>query len=333
MAFNRRTALQAAAALAAAGTAITGGVDATPADPIVEEIAPPTVIVGEATPEDKATDLYDQIDDAYEQMENGEEPVIIVGIPSNREENESGDEDIVPSIPGIAGNSESKEPVEGIPGIAGDAETDIPSVEIPSVPTVDDADEMIEETPAEAPSTGNTDTPVIVGRPGGRRGALAAAAENAAKNPVASAPSTGTLPTVRPGYGEENKVSDDANWGSSEQDDALQAFMDEHPTGSAWDGNSWYKNFAGCSAYARQLQDIAYESFGTTKYVDFIRDRYQVRQYDIVNVGGHEVFVLEVLPEENSIRTAEGNFNGKTFNEGVWSIDKIISIERPRLAA
>lgn len=317
MAFNRKTALQAAAALAAAGTAITGGVDATPADPIVEEIASPTVIVGEATPEDKATDLYDQIDDAYEQMENGEEPVIIVGIPSNREENEAEDENIVPSIPGIAG----------------DAETDIPSVKIPSVPTVDDADEMIEETPAEAPSTGNTDTPVIVGRPGGRRGALAAAAENAAKNPVASAPSTGTLPTVRPGYGKENKVSDDANWGSSEQDDALQAFMDEHPTGSTWDGNSWYKNFAGCSAYARQLQDIAYESFGTTKYVDFIRDRYQVRQYDIVNVGGHEVFVLEVLPEENSIRTAEGNFNGKTFNEGVWSIDKIISIERPRLAA
>lgn len=306
--------MQAAAALAAAAAAAAGGADATPADPIIEEVTPPAIIEEVKTPETPADDLYNQIDKAYDDMENGNEPTIIVTEPEKKDE--------TPVIDEVKPDDTA------------------PVIETPSTPVGGNKTETV-ETPAEAPATGNTAST-------GRRAALAAAkaaaekqalenAGNGTKDPIqgiiTDEPKAPVTPTVRPEYGTENKFSEDANWGNDDQAKAVKAFLDEHPTGSAWDDDASYKNFAGCSAYAFQLMDIAYDGIDTTTHLQYIKDRYQVRQYDIVDVGGHQVFVLEVLPEQNAVRTAEGNFNDKTFNEGVYSMDHVYSILRPELAA
>ena len=127
------------------------------------------------------------------------------------------------------------------------------------------------------------------------------------------------------------------NWGTDEQNAAVQAFLDAHPTGSRWDGGNafTYRSFGACSAYALQLQDIAYGH--QSKYTSMIYPKtiYDIRQYDYAtipsNVGvGHNVFILEVYPEKNEVLTAEGNFNGKTFNGGLLSFDQILYVEHPR---
>ena len=319
MAINRRTAMQTAAALAAAEAAAPGAVDAAPVNPMPEEIpAPPAIVEEVKEPETGANDLYQQIDKAYEEMEKGAEPTIVVTEPEKTKTEDKAESKETPSTP----------------------------VEEPEIKTADKKDESktpdeTVKTPAETPATGSTAP--ATGRHN-RRTALAAAkaaaekqaredAKEDAKNKAQGTPSTGSAtPTVHPGYGTENKLSEDANWGNDDQAKAVKAFLDEHPTGSTWNFDSGYKNFGGCTAYAVQLMDIAYDGIATTNRWEIVRDRYQVRQYDIVNVGGHDIFVLEVLPEQNAIRAAEGNLNGKTFNEGIWSLDRIVSIRRPELA-
>lgn len=322
MAFNRRTALRAVAALAAAqAAAAAGGADATPADPIIEEVAPPAIVEDVKTPETPADDLYQQIDKAYEDMKKGEEPTIVVTEPEKKDE--------TPVIDEVKPDDTA------------------PVIETPSTPvggnkteTVDKADENDQtiETPAEAPATGNTAPSSGKGLTPAQKRALARLeatkkAQENAQNTPSNGTTTPVTPAVRPGYGTENKFSEDANWGDDDQAKAVKAFLDEHPTGSAWDDDASYKNFAGCSAYAFQLMDIAYDGIDTTTHMQYIKDRYQVRQYDVIDVGGHDVFVLEVLPEQNAVRTAEGNFNDKTFNEGIYSMDHIYGIFRPELAA
>ncbi len=333
MAVTRRTAMKAAAIAAAAESAIPGAVDAAPVDPIPEAVPSPPAIVEEVQPEERPNDLYEQIDKAYEDMEKGEEPIITppAAIPGTK--TEVPEQEIIeyepPQIKAVKDETPEQEIIESEPHRIGAVKDETPKAETGT---------QIKGEKVEAPEP---ETPAVTGG-GRRRSAIAAAkaaadkqaredAKEDAKYGAQGTPSTGsTNPTVRPGYGKD-KIADNANWGNEDQAKAVQAFLDEHPTGSPWGDDASYKNFAGCSAYAFQLMDIAYDGIDTTNHLVYIRDRSQIRQYDIINIGGHQVFVLEVLPEQNAVRTAEGNFNNKTFNEGVYSMDRIISILRPEL--
>ena len=131
---------------------------------------------------------------------------------------------------------------------------------------------------------------------------------------------------------EEEAAIAPQNWGSAEQNAAVKAFLDAHPTGTKWDNNTTYNtaygNFSGCAAYAKQLQDIAYGS--ETSFEQIVPASIgDIMQYDMAYVGGHWIFVLQVLPGDNAVRTAEGNRNSATYNEGIWSFDSIYYIYRP----
>lgn len=83
--------------------------------------------------------------------------------------------------------------------------------------------------------------------------------------------------------------------------------------------------------YTAMLQDAAYGQH--IKYVDRINKPYDVRQYDIVDIGTngtHYTFVLEVLPEQDTIVVVQGNYNGKTSNYDIVSMSLVHSIDRPR---
>lgn len=297
MVHNRRTALKAAAALAAAAAEIAapGTVDAAPVNPMPEKFpAPPAIVEEVKTSETLANNLYDQVGEALVAMEQGETPVIeIVGV----------QKEFIPApAPEIEGVLETKD-----------------------------------ETPAKAPATGNfqitgveektpvIDTIITESAPviNGVFVPITPETEETPEGPEAPTAPVVTTPVVTP----ESKFSPDANWGTEDQAKAVQAFLDQHPTGSVWNDRTTYRSDAGCAAYAQALQDAAYGR--KVKYSEIIRKPYDIRQYDIAYVGGHYVFVLEVLPEQNAIRTAEGNFNGKTFNEGIWSMDRVINITRP----
>lgn len=126
------------------------------------------------------------------------------------------------------------------------------------------------------------------------------------------------------------ELSEDANTGTPEQKEIVDEFLEEHPTFSRWDRDDTYFGFAGCTSFARILQDKVYGVYGSGSpgKVDTIRDPYKVQQYDVVSINGgsHDVFVLRVIPEENLIEVAQGNVDGKVYNYGTVSVDNICTI-------
>lgn len=271
-----------------------------------------------------ANNLYDQVGEALVAMEQGETPAIeIIGV----------QEEFIPApAPKIEGvQKEFVQPNDTY--IEGVQKEFIPA----PAPEIEGVLETKDETPAKAPATGNfqitgveektpvIDTIITESAPviNGVFVPITPETEETPEGPEAPTAPVVTTPVVTP----ESKFSPDANWGTEDQAKAVQAFLDQHPTGSVWNDRTTYRSDAGCAAYAQALQDAAYGR--KVKYSEIIRKPYDIRQYDIAYVGGHYVFVLEVLPEQNAIRTAEGNFNGKTFNEGIWSMDRVINITRP----
>lgn len=288
MVHNRRTALKAAAALAAAAAEIAapGTVDAAPVNPMPEKFpAPPAIVEEVKTSETLANNLYDQVGEALVAMEQGETPVIeIVGV----------QKEFIPApAPEIEGVLETKD-----------------------------------ETPAKAPATGNfqitgveektpvIDTIITESAPviNGVFVPITPETEETPEGPEAPTAPVVTTPVVTP----ESKFSPDANWGTEDQAKAVQAFLDQHPTGSVWNDRTTYRSDAGCAAYAQALQDAAYGR--KVKYSEIIRKPYDIRQYDIAYVGGHYVFVLEVLPSRTPSARLRATSTAKpsTKVSGAW---------------
>ena len=142
--------------------------------------------------------------------------------------------------------------------------------------------------------------------------------------PEVTVPNTPVVSQPKP----EDKFSANANWASETQKNAVKDFLDKHPDGTVWDDYTTYRNTAGCAAYAFALQDIAYGQ--NVKYMTRTDNAYDIRQYDVVDLGGHFVFVLEVLPEQDAIVVAQGNYNGKTSNYDVVDMSMVQYCLRPR---
>ena len=70
------------------------------------------------------------------------------------------------------------------------------------------------------------------------------------------------------------ELSEDANTGTPEQKEIVDEFLEEHPTFSRWDRGDTYFGFAGCTSFARILQDKVYGVYGSGSpgKVDTIRD-------------------------------------------------------------
>lgn len=298
MAFTRKSALRAAAAMAAAGAAVTNGVDATPVAPTtVEEVIPPVSIVEEVkTPDTEADSLYNQIDAAMEAMENGETPSINISGSVTLEPDDIQSE--------MTGGSVTILPEEKEPEMTGGTVILDPVVEEPDAITGEaDTEPEVDKTPVKEPGKAPmTGTPA----------------------PEVTVPNTPVVSQPKP----EDKFSANANWASETQKNAVKDFLDKHPDGTVWDDYTTYRNTAGCAAYAFALQDIAYGQ--NVKYMTRTDNAYDIRQYDVVDLGGHFVFVLEVLPEQDAIVVAQGNYNGKTSNYDVVDMSMVQYCLRPR---
>ena len=369
MAFTRKSALRAAAAMAAAGAAVTNGVDATPVAPTtVEEVIPPVSIVEEVkTPDTEADSLYNQIDAAMEAMENGETPSINISGSVTLEPDDiqsemtGGSVTILPEEkePEMTGGSvtltpDEKKPVmisgsvtlepEDIPSeVTGGSVTILPEEKEPEMtggtvildPVVEEPDAITGEAdtepevdktpvkePGKAPMTGTPAPEVTVDKTPVKEPGKAPMTGTPA--PEVTVPNTPVVSQPKP----EDKFSANANWASETQKNAVKDFLDKHPDGTVWDDYTTYRNTAGCAAYAFALQDIAYGQ--NVKYMTRTDNAYDIRQYDVVDLGGHFVFVLEVLPEQDAIVVAQGNYNGKTSNYDVVDMSMVQYCLRPR---
>lgn len=336
------------AAMTASGAFSGGYTDTAPVNPQPEGIEPPTVIV-EKAPE-AGGGLYDQAGDVLAALDRDEGPAIST-TPSDDAKTpavETAGPDANSSPAGAdraEDHVESEKPAEADktegntqPPKAAEADKTEGNTQPKSPAAPGKAgDPAPVEAPAE-PDGGTSETPVTGNAPSTeaeaeawaieQRMIIANARQNLRKRQSAAANN------ARPNEDLVTKaeLSEDANTGTPEQKEIVDEFLEEHPTFSRWDRDDTYFGFAGCTSFARILQDKVYGVYGSGSpgKVDTIRDPYKVQQYDVVSINGgsHDVFVLRVIPEENLIEVAQGNVDGKVYNYGTVSVDNICTIYR-----
>ena len=292
------------AALLAAGGTAASGTPAAPVEPVEPAPKPPVEIVEEAPSENETTDLENQAEQAIDDMEKGEAPVIIIDTPAE---------------------DEGKPPIQApVEDVEDQREAETGKTELP-------AETPKEDTEANAGKTLNHAQMALLKK-------LAAMQKTSATRNNTGGSYTVPAPSVTTGNKSETNapVIEDAKDRNAsvtkEQKAAVDSMLEAYPSGTTWNDNTTYRGNTGCGAYVTMMADKVYgqkDAMDTvmTSYVKETDIKANIKPYSVAHVygGTHWVFILDVY-EDGTVRVAEGNVGGRVSIGAIYDVDDIMEL-------
>lgn len=282
------------AALLAAGGTAASGTPAAPVEPVEPAPKPPVEIVEEAPSENETTDLENQADQAIDDMEKGEDPVIIIDTPAEDE-----------------GKPHIQAPVEDVEDQreAETGKTDLPA-ETPK-----------EGTEANAGKTLNNAQMALLKK----LAAMQKTMQKTAPSITTGNKSETNAPVIEDAKDRNASVT-------KEQKAAVDSMLEAYPSGTKWNDNTTYRGNTGCGAYVTMMADKVYgqkDAMDTvmTSYVKETDIKANIKPYSVAHVygGTHWVFILDVY-EDGTVRVAEGNVGGRVSIGAIYDVDDIMEL-------